>query len=54
MSCSYFSTEKNYYVRESVEQDAYTLIQFNNYLLSVFFVKGNGSLLGFKDEKTTS
>lgn len=38
--------KKNYDVKESVEQDPYTLNQPNNYLLSVFFMKGNGLSVG--------
>lgn len=41
MSGHYSFPEENYYIKESVKQDPYACIQFNNNLWSVFFIKGN-------------
>lgn len=40
MAIAYSSSEENYYVREAVKQGPYALIQLNNHLLSIFFLKG--------------
>lgn len=41
MISNYTFTEENYYIKETATRDPHTHIQFNNHLLSVFFMKGN-------------
>lgn len=41
MISNYSFTEENYYIKESATRDPHAHIQFNNHLLSVFFMKGN-------------
>lgn len=41
MTSNHSFTEENYYIKKSANQDPQAHIQFNNHVLSVFFMKGN-------------